>query len=99
MSTTTEADTFTTTTQSNISTPTYPLPVIVGCSVAAFVTIIIIIVALIICWKSGRCCKCKKNESVIEQNEMYGRPVDYSQYDKDEYDTKAVDNNDYYDSE
>ena len=71
---------------------------IAGVSVAAagVVVLVIIVACSVWCWKTGKCCKCKKNESVIEKNEMYGRPVDYNQYDKDEYDTKAVDNNDYY---
>ena len=91
---------------STTSTSTFPVPLIAGVSSAGMIVLVIIAAGSLWCWKSGRCCKCKKNESVIEKNEsvienneMYGRPVDYSQYDKDEYDTKAVDNNDYYDSE
>ena len=72
-----------------------PTPVIVGCSVAALL-IIVIVASSLWCWKTGKCCKYKKNESVIEQNEMYGTPVDYNQYEHDAYDTKVVDNNDYY---
>ena len=33
---------------------------------------------------------------MIEENEMYGPPKDYYEYDKDAYNTKIVDNNDYY---
>ena len=71
-----------------------PTPVIVGCSVAALL-IIVIVASSLWCWKTGKCCKCKKNESVIENNEMYGTPV-YNKYEQDEYDTKVLDNNDYY---
>ena len=33
---------------------------------------------------------------MVENNEMYGARQTYDEYDKDAYDTKVVDNNDYY---
>ena len=67
-----------------------PITEIVGGSVAGFVLIIVIMVVAV--W-----CRRKKNSKVvIENNEMYGPPADYDQYDKDAYDTKVLDNNDYY---
>ena len=67
-----------------------PIPEIVGGSVAGLVLIIVIMAVAV--W-----CRRKQNSKVvIENNEMYGPPSDYDQYDKDAYDTKVLDNNDYY---
>ena len=41
---------------------------------------------------------CRKNAAVVEENSMYGVTADYEEYDQDNYDTRAVDNNDLYDS-
>ena len=68
----------------------FPIPEVVGGSVAGLVLIIVIMVVAVWCrWK-------KNSKVVIENNEMYGPPADYDQYDKDAYDTKVLDNNDYY---
>ena len=84
-----------TSTQST-STATTPVEVIVLSSATGLVVLVIIISGSFWCWKTGKCCEFKKNDSVIEQNEMYGTAVDYNQYEQDAYDTKVVDNNDYY---
>ena len=39
-----------------------------------------------------------RNGEVVEENSMYGVTADYEEYDQDNYDTRAVDNNDLYDS-
>ena len=37
--------------------------------------------------------------AVTEENEMYGVVEDHYQYEKDEYDTKIKENNEYYEDE
>ena len=37
--------------------------------------------------------------AVTEENEMYGVVKDHYQYEKDEYDTKIKENNEYYEDE
>ena len=55
-------------------------------------------VITIYCCKKGKC-SCCKNSTVVEENEMYGAPQDYDEYDKDNYQTKVIDDNYmYYDS-
>ena len=63
--------------------------------------LIVAICAAVWCRRSGNCAPaCSRNTEVVEQNEAYGAPKDYYQYDKDAYDTKVVDNNeDYYEEE
>ena len=63
--------------------------------------LIVAICAAVWCRRSGNCAPaCSSNTEVVEQNEAYGAPKDYYQYDKDAYDTKVVDNNeDYYEEE
>ena len=63
---------------------------------AGLVLIISILAAAIWCLRKKKCFCCKRNATVIEKNEMYGAPKDYYEYDKDAYNTKVVDNNDYY---
>ena len=70
------------------STSSTHIAEIVGGSVAGLVLIIVIMAVAVWCKKNSRV--------VIENNEMYGPPADYDQYDKDAYDTKVLDNNDYY---
>ena len=62
--------------------------------------IVLILIASVIVWKMGKCCcvcLCQKpSAEIVENNELYGAPADDYQYAKDQYNTKAVDNNDYY---
>ena len=71
---------------------------IVGISAACLVVLILIIAVIV--WKMGKCCcvcHCQKPPSeIVENNELYGAPADDYQYAKDQYNTKTVDNNDYY---
>ena len=53
-----------------------------------------VILAGVWCWKQG---KCQRNREVVEENDMYGAPGDDYQYAKDQYETKMIENNDYYD--
>ena len=61
---------------------------IVGVSAAALVVVVSIIVG-VCCWKMG---KCRRDAEEMEVNPEYGE--DY--YDKNNYDTKVVDECDYY---
>ena len=70
-----------------------PIAEIVGGCVAGVVLVGLIMGVTIWCWKKG---KCKRSTTVVENNEMYGAPQTYYEYDKDAYDTKVVDNNNYY---
>ena len=71
---------------------------IVGGSIAGLVLVIFTMVITIYCCKKGKC-SCCKNSTVVEENEMYGAPQDYDEYDKDNYQTKVIDDNYmYYDS-
>ena len=65
---------------------------IVGGSIAGLGLVIFTMVVTIYCWKKGKC-PCCKNSTVVEENEMYGAPQDYDEYDKDDYDTKVIDDN------
>ena len=71
-------------------------PEIVGGSLAGVVLVALIMGVTIWCWRKGKCSYCQRSTTVIEENEMYGAPADYDEYDKDAYDTKIVENNDYY---
>ena len=68
------------------------IPEIVGSSVAGVVLVGLIMAVTIYFWKKG---KCERSTTVVENNEMYGAAQTYDEYDKDAYDTKVVDNNDY----
>ena len=71
---------------------------IVGGSIAGLVLVIFIMAATIWCWKRDKC-SCCQSSTVVEENEMYGAAQDYDEYDKDDYDTKVIDDNYmYYDS-
>ena len=63
---------------------------IVGGSVADVVLLGLIMAVTIYCWRKG---KCERITTVVENNEMYGAPQTYDEYDKDAYDTKVVDYN------
>ena len=77
-----------------------PAVLIAGVSTGGLL-LIVAICAAVWCWRSGHCAPaCSRNTEVVEQNEAYGAPKDYYEYDKDAYDTKVVDNNeDYYEEE
>ena len=71
---------------------------IAGISAACLVVLILIIAVIV--WKMGLCCcvcHCQKTSTeIVELNELYGAPADDYQYAKDQYNTKTVDNNEYY---
>ena len=102
-----ETSTDSSTTESDTDTPlprsendseggTVPAVLIAGVSTGGLL-LIVAICAAVWCWRSGTC---SRNTEVVEQNEAYGAPKDYYEYDKDAYDTKVVDNNeDYYEEE
>ena len=69
------------------------VPEIVGGSVAGVVLVALIMAVTIYFWRKG---KCRRSTTVVENNEMYGAPQTYDEYDKDAYDTKVVENNEYY---
>ena len=66
---------------------------LVGGSIAGLVLVIFTMTVTIWCWKKGKCPCCKRNFTVVEENEMYGAPQNYDEYDKDDYDTKVIDDN------
>ena len=83
--------------KSNADEDSLPVDLIAGVSAAALL-IAAIIIAGVCCWKKDKCCCWRRDSEVVEENEMYGQG-DYAQYDKDAYDTKIVDGNDYYGSD
>ena len=106
-----ETTTITPTTESDTDTPlprsdndseggSVPAVLIAGVSTGGLL-LIVAICAAVWCWRSGHCAPaCSRNTEVVEQNEAYGAPKDYYEYDKDAYDTRVVDNNeDYYEEE
>ena len=86
-----------TTLQSNSDVDSLQVELVVGVSAAALV-LAAIIIAGVCCWQMDKCSCWRKDSEVMEENEMYGEG-DYAQYDKDAYDTKIVDDNDYYGGE
>ena len=75
-----------------------PVELIAGLSAAVALVLIVSIISGVFCWKMDKCSCWRKDSEMVEENEMYGQG-DYAQYDKDAYDTKIVDDNDYYSDE
>ena len=70
---------------------------IVGCSLGGFLLIVLSIV-IVSRLGIGKCVPFLA-PAVTEENEMYGVVEDHYQYEKDEYDTKIKENNEYYEDQ
>ena len=72
-----------------------PTPIELTVGVSASTTMVMIVIAGVCCWRSEKCRKYTSSTDVVEANPDYGD--DY--YDKNNYDTKVVDECNYYGDE
>ena len=90
----------TTTAKNEMSSPSVPIFDLEIAGISAACLVVLILIIAVIVWKMGLCCcvcQCPKTSTeIVDLNELYGAPADDYQYAKDQYNTKTVDNNDYY---